>query len=383
MKKLFFVLASFLFVTTLPAADMLVRVLDVPKDESGPCPNGGVKIEIVVDLNGNGEIDVDADNQVDLNLDSVADTKFVCNGADGTATTVSVSQGAESCGTKGGITVTVGLDTFAVCNGANGKDAFVRTSPATEEEASANGCLNGGIKVEYGQENTVTGTRYLCNGNDGEKGDDGNNALVKTSDVPKDGNDPCPNGGVKIEVFIDKNNNGKIDDEDEIIEEQTNYVCNGAKGNPGGTGSKGEKGENGKDGADGAPGEQGEKGDAGAKGDPGEQGEAGATGENGRDGASSLVSIVDEPKGGNCTSGGKKVAVGLDSNRNGTLDEDEIDENGIYYICNGSNAEETGLTSSSTGCSLDTVEENGGLIPALFAVFAAICAFFGLKTARR
>ena len=60
-----------------------------------------------------------------------------------------------------------------------------------------------------------------------------------------------------------------------------------------------------------------------------------------------------------------------------------VEKNGIYYICNGSNAEETGLTSSSTGCSLDTVEENGGLIPALFAVFAAICAFFGLKTARR
>ena len=52
------------------------------------------------------------------------------------------------------------------------------------------------------------------------------------------------------------------------------------------------------------------------------------------------------------------------------------------YVCNGSDAEESGLTSSSTGCSLDAVDDNGSLIPALFALFVAVCAFFGFKKVR-
>lgn len=55
--------------------------------------------------------------------------------------------------------------------------------------------------------------------------------------------------------------------------------------------------------------------------------------ENGENGKSSLLIISDEPEGENCENGGKKIATGLDSNENGYLDYDEIDQ--LKYICNG------------------------------------------------
>lgn len=372
MKKLFFVSVCFLLATTLTAGDMLVNV----SDDTGTCSNGGKKIEVGTDKDGSGQLE--ENNEFGEN--EISSIEYVCNGANGTATTISVTENPTLCGTAGGILVTVGLNEFPVCNGEDGKNAFVRTSEATEEEAAAHGCPNGGIKIEAGIDNTVTKTEYACNGEKGEPGKDGNNVLVKTSDAETAN---CKNGGVKIEIYIDTNNSGKIDDGDEIDKNQTRYICNGATGTAGASGSKGDKGEDGKDGEKGEKGDQGEKGATGEKGDQGAPGEAGAAGENGKDGTSSLVAIVDEPKGENCAAGGKKISVGLDSNRNGILDEDEIDAKNIYYICNGSNAEEEGLTSSSTGCSLNTVDDNGNLLPALFAVFAAICAFFGLKTVRR
>ena len=374
MRKFFFVFVCFLFATTLTAANMLVKV----SDDTETCANGGKKIEVVSDVNGNGQIDFDADGQIDTTKDKIEQTEYVCNGENG-ATAISVTEDPTEC-PAGGFKVIVNVNgqnnDFFACNGEKGDDAFVETSTFN---GSAGHCTNGGVKIESGKNGTVSKTDYVCNGEKGEPGQNGNNALVKTSDAETT---KCKNGGVKIEVYIDKNNNGEIDDEDEIVADQTKYICNGAKGNPGTTGETGPKGEDGQDGEDGPKGDQGPKGDTGAKGDQGTPGAAGANGENGKDGAASLVAIADEPKGQNCTSGGKKISVGLDSNRNGILDESEIDTNNIYYVCNGNDAEETELTSSSTGCSLNTVDGDGSFISAVFAVLAAICALFGLKIAR-
>ncbi|MBR6421773.1 collagen-like protein [bacterium] len=225
--------------------------------------------------------------------------------------------------------------------------------------------------------NEVTKTEYVCNGANGKTG---NNALSKVTEITNETTD-CKNGGVKIEVGVDADGDGILD-ESEIDNTQTKFVCNGANGKNGGNGPTGPKGDNGQDGKDGAPGEQGEKGETGAKGDQGIQGETGAKGENGTDGISSLVAVVDEPKGENCVTGGKKISVGLDSNRNGTLDEDEIDPESVYYVCNGRDAEEAGLSSSSTGCSLNTVDENISLISVVFALLTAVLAAFALKKVR-
>ena len=47
----------------------------------------------------------------------------------------------------------------------------------------------------------------------------------------------------------------------------------------------------------------------------------------------SITDLVDEPKGGNCISGGIKVITGMDDNNNEILDEAEIEN--VEYICNG------------------------------------------------
>ncbi|WP_421765299.1 DUF7151 family protein [Ekhidna sp.] len=57
-------------------------------------------------------------------------------------------------------------------------------------------------------------------------------------------------------------------------------------------------------------------------------------GVDGLNGFNALVAVSDEPAGENCTNGGVKIAVGQDSNANGTLDESEITS--INFICNGS-----------------------------------------------
>ncbi len=55
--------------------------------------------------------------------------------------------------------------------------------------------------------------------------------------------------------------------------------------------------------------------------------------EDGMDGNNSLIDIIKEPKGENCSSGGYKITTGLDINSNNILDEDEIQN--TEYICNG------------------------------------------------
>ena len=89
----------------------------------------------------------------------------------------------------------------------------------------------------------------------------------------------CVNGGISVDAGIDTNSNGALDPSEVM---STQYVCNGA---------------------------------------------------NGTNGSITLVSLVSEPAGTNCTYGGKKVSAGLDSDSNGILDNAEIASSD--YICNG------------------------------------------------
>ena len=66
---------------------------------------------------------------------------------------------------------------------------------------------------------------------------------------------------------------------------------------------------------------------------------SGPTGERGTNGASSITRVAAEPPGSNCGMGGQSVQFGLDVNRNGALDADEVQ--GTAYVCNGGTLDAT------------------------------------------
>ena len=59
----------------------------------------------------------------------------------------------------------------------------------------------------------------------------------------------------------------------------------------------------------------------------------GAQGIPGEDGRNTLIKTSDEAAGNNCESGGIKIEVGVDLNRNDILDDDEIKDSLTKYIC--------------------------------------------------
>ena len=283
--------------TGITGATGLSSLVNTTSEAAGlNCITGGKKIQSGIDLNNNGVLD----------SSEVLQTEYVCNGATGTNGLSSlVNATSESVGlncTTGGKKIQSGLDlnnngildssevlqTGYVCNGAtgatgesgtNGLNSLVKT---TDEPAGSN-CITGGVKVQSGLDSNENGvldssevsqTDYVCNG---ATGTNGLNSLVKTTDETAGSN--CTTGGKKIQSGLDSNNNGILDSSEVS---QTDYVCNGATGT---------------------------------------------------NGLNSLVSTTDEAAGSNCTTGGKKIQSGLDSNNNGVLDSTEVSQ--TNYVCNG------------------------------------------------
>ena len=106
----------------------------------------------------------------------------------------------------------------------------------------------------------------------------------------------CPNGGVVLGYGIDENGDGQLET-DEI--DGTTVICNGADG---------VNGTNGTDGEDGA------------------------------DALVDRLSVTTLEAGDACANGGVVIAHGLDTNENGLLDEEEIEETEI--LCHGESAGE-------------------------------------------
>ena len=223
---------------------------------------------------------------------------------------------------EGGIKVNVGLDadqngtlesseitsTRYVCNGAA---ALTETS----FESDGENCTAGGTKTQTGLDNNgngildaneVTNTAYACNGL---------STLINTTTLDA-GDTNCLFGGIQIEVGLSED--GTLDSNEVNA---TTYVCNGADGLDGETGPTGADGTDGLDGA------------TGATGADGTDGLDGATGLN------TLVLMTPEGAGTNCENNGTKVEVGLDDNRNGTLETGEIDA--TTYVCNALDAPTT------------------------------------------
>lgn len=122
-------------------------------------------------------------------------------------------------------------------------------------------------------------------------------SLLATNTLEK-GSTECANGGVKIDSGIDENENGELNPEEVT---QSKIICN-----------------------------------------------AGIA-------LDSLIRIYDEPNGEHCEFGGKKILTGLDSDFNSELSEDEI--NDTQYLCN---LDFTSLISSNPSSLVTIVEESNG-----------------------
>jgi hypothetical protein len=116
-------------------------------------------------------------------------------------------------------------------------------------------------------------------------------AIVHTQTIAI-GDENCSNGGILLLTGIDKNSNNKLDP-DEIDESQK--ICNGENGLIGPAGEKDDKSD---------------------------------TGETGKN---ALVTLTTEQPGTNCAYGGIKVESGLDSNSDGILESQEIEN--TEYVC--------------------------------------------------
>jgi hypothetical protein len=117
----------------------------------------------------------------------------------------------------------------------------------------------------------------------------------------------------------------------------------GPEGPPGPAGPQGEPGPagaDGQDGVDGATGPAGPSGPAGPAGPQGPQGEQGPAGEDGDVAVKTLINTSDEAAGDNCANGGVKIEVGEDTNADGILDTDEVDDSLTRYVCNGVDGED-------------------------------------------
>ena len=147
--------------------------------------------------------------------------------------------------------------------------------------------------------------------------------------------------GTEKWLMVEVDIKGNCSDYDQISNQPFTYVPFAYySANPGNPGPEGPTGEQGEQGTAGAQGEQGDVGQTGPAGDDGAAGEQGPAGENGEVAIKTLINTNDETAGNNCTNGGVKIEVGEDTNANGVLDTDEVDDALTRYVCNGTNGED-------------------------------------------
>jgi hypothetical protein len=265
-------------------ATAMAMVLSEPAGAN--CSAGGKKVQTGTDENANGILD---EEETD-------DTSYACNTAPGEpgfqslAKAISEPSGA-NCDT-GGKKIETGPDSNAngildddevdytgySCNTDNG-DGLAKVA----DEAAGDNCADGGKAVSWGADanfdgslgdDEVTGTHYACHQADGSEGVD---ALATLSAEPA--GDNCTYGGKKIATGGDDDQNGTLGDAEV---DNVSYACDAT---PEGIG------------------------------------------------AEAIVSVSDEPAGDDCTHGGKLIDAGVDGNSNGQLDDDEKTD--AWYACAG------------------------------------------------
>jgi len=304
----------------------LVDLRDATETE---CEYGGTATRIGFDDNGDGGLDDD----------EVTDEIVTCNGPPGRGEIVDVET-VEPGGvcSAGGVRIRSGLDSnrdevlqarevggeAVVCRGEPGPPSLIRTSP------DGSLCASGeGIVVESGldddrdgvlDDDEVTRSRPVCRGEDAPE-----TRVVTRSVAP---GDPCPRGGRRIDAGVDDDGDGvlnpsEVDASTHLCDPADNLVdleVEGASTSTVCPESGGTRIESGLD----------DDGDGELSRD---EVDRLAFVCNGLDGTVPLVLLVPEPAGANCASGGQKVEVGDDLDRDGALAPAEVTS--TAYVCNG------------------------------------------------
>ncbi len=325
-------------------APTLIEV--TPFGPDSDCAAGGHWLDIGADF--------DADGAIDRPQELLSNLR-VCNSDDGL--TALVATRVLSAGTTcaaGGIELRHGLDdnrngvldpsevdqVRALCDGEDGldgRDALVIVTPEPQGAA----CATGGQRIDVGLDtdrdgvldaDEIDATSRVCNGLTGAAGaagQDGALALVTLS--AEAAGDRCAEGGQRLDAGLDVDGDAVLDAEEVV---SSAWVCHGVDAVDGHTTliAMSEL----------APGAECPAGglrlDGGVDDDrdgalaPGEIDDSRVLC-GGLDGLTALVSITDEAPGERCPVGGQKVQAGLDDDRDGALDADEVDQ--TSYVCNG------------------------------------------------
>ncbi len=259
-------------------ASALVLTSAEPPGEN--CSGGGVRIEVGVDADHSGVLDR---GEIDD-----AQTRFVCNGAQGVAGPAGAPGPAGLQGEVGpqGERGPVGPEGAQGSAGAAGP-AGPAGPPGAQGPAGPigpaglvwKGVWDGG--ASYGPGDVVT--------------DGASSFVAVASTLP--GDDPAFGPGTW-----------------ELV------AAGGLRGEQGPTGPTGPAGPQGIEGATGAMGPQGPSGPMGPVGPMG---------------SSALIRTAAESAGANCATGGTRVQAGSDANGNGVLDAAEVNAALTRYVCNG------------------------------------------------
>jgi hypothetical protein len=201
------------------------------------------------------------------------------------------------------------------------------STAVTTVSATLSECPNGGTAIATFLDKNLNGVmdageeilskQLVCNGGQGSQGNNGQNGINGINGVNGAAgagigliqivasSAQCPTGGKVYTYFLDKDNDGDLDNEDSVI--ATQIVCNGLNGTNGTNGNNGTNGSN---------------------------------GTNGHSAAFSQASADHT----SCANGGIVVNMGVDLNNNGLLDTSEIKQ--VAVVCNGNTGQkgDTGAT---------------------------------------
>ncbi|MEM7675824.1 MAG: putative Ig domain-containing protein, partial [Myxococcota bacterium] len=250
----------------------------------------------------------------------------------------------DECGEAGGTRFVAGLDldgdgdisedeaseSELFCNGEAGARTLVRVTP----ESPSGNCFAGGQRIRVGVDTNGDGILAVSEVDTQAFVCNLADPIVDVATVPV-GDTNCPAGGQRLDAGLDTNGDGVLEAE-EVVD--TSYVCEGQDGapvlvartsvEPGADCSSG--------GVRVAVGTDDNR--DGALNDAEEDtatficsGDAGQ--DNGTGGA---VRLAVEPVGPNCLGGGTRIETGLDADGNGVLDDAEVSS--TRYVCRGQSA---------------------------------------------
>lgn len=266
------------------------------------CSSGGVRIELGVDMDGDGK----------LGPDEVQKTVTLCHGEQGkSALAETVSwEGSQAC-PGGGIQLRTGLDENGdgrldedeilqeekVCFGDLGAGGY-RTAIWISELPPGPRCASGGVQIAHGidgnqdgqlSEEEIEQSAVLCHS---EKGDDGYSSLTIVDANAAAG---CgADGGQRIRTGLDNGDGGGIAHNQALEEgevDSTTYVCDGSTGPAGPAGPSG---------------------------------------------SASLIRVEQELGGPHCPYSGSRILTGIDDNGDGVLTGGEAGEgevDAVAIIC--------------------------------------------------